>query len=89
MDRNRIITVIWAMFAAFATYSCMYAYRKPISAGTFEDYLLFGINYKVILIITQVLGYLSAKFIGIKIISELKRANRAYMLMHLSLLHRL
>ena len=77
MDRDKIINILWAMIASFATYSCMYAFRKPISAGTFEEYLLFGVNYKIIIIITQVLGYLSAKFIGIKLISELKNKNRA------------
>jgi MFS family permease len=77
MNRDNIINILWAMIASFATYSCMYAFRKPLTAATFDDYLLFGISYKVLIIITQVLGYLSAKFIGIKVISELKHKNRA------------
>ncbi len=81
--KSRLLTIIWSMIAAFATYSCMYAYRKPLSAGTFEEYTLAGIDYKVILVVMQVLGYLTAKFIGIKVISELNQRNRAWMLLSL------
>ncbi|MEY3442101.1 MAG: hypothetical protein RLZZ519_382, partial [Bacteroidota bacterium] len=81
--RSRILPIVWAMVAAFLTYSCMYAYRKPISAGTFEGLFLWGINYKVVLIVTQVLGYLTAKLIGIKVISELKHGRRAWLLLGL------
>jgi hypothetical protein len=78
---NRYFRTIWAMVAVFATYICMYAYRKPLSAGTFAPYTLWGIDYKVILVITQVLGYLSAKLIGIKLISELRPERRQRMLL--------
>ncbi len=71
------------MVAAFLTYSAMYAYRKPLTAGTFEGYLLWGIHYKVILVVSQVLGYLTAKFIGIKFISELKHRGRGLRLLAL------
>lgn len=71
------------MVAAFLTYSCMYAYRKPLSAGTFEGYMLWGIDYKVILVVTQVLGYLTAKLIGIKLISELQQKRRGLLLLAL------
>ena len=71
------------MVAAFLTYSAMYAYRKPLTAGTFEGYLLWCIHYKVILVVSQVLGYLTAKFIGIKFISELKHRGRGLRLLAL------
>lgn len=83
MRTKTFLSTLWAMVAAFATYSCMYAYRKPLSAGTFEAYTLWGIDYKVILVVTQVLGYLTAKFVGIKIISELGHRHRALMLLGL------
>lgn len=92
LKSKQIYSTIWAMVAAFCTYSCMYAYRKPLSAGTFEAYNLDGVDYKVILVVTQLLGYLSAKFIGIKIISELGHKHRRLKLLcligisHLSLL---
>ena len=31
-----------AAFAAFATYFCMYAFRKPFTAATYDDEVLFG-----------------------------------------------
>ena len=83
LTKSNLQTTLWAMIAAFATYSCMYAYRKPISAATYEDYVLFGLNYKVVIIIIQVLGYLCSKFIGIKFISELKQKKRAIILISL------
>lgn len=71
----------YCIIAAFCTYFCMYAFRKPFYAGEFAGNLAIGflpdINYKIALIISQVFGYSLSKFIGIKIISELKRHQRA------------
>ncbi len=61
----------------------MYGFRKPISATTFEGLVVFGISYKVIVIITQVFGYLTSKLLGIKIISELKKENRVKYLINI------
>lgn len=66
----------FAIVAAFSTYFCMYAFRKPFAAGTFEDLFLWGIDYKIVLIIAQVLGYTLSKFIGIKVVSEMKPHQR-------------
>lgn len=66
----------YCIIAAFSAYFCMYAFRKPFTAGTFEDTMLWGIGYKTILLISQVLGYTLSKFIGIKIISEMPPAKR-------------
>ena len=73
----------YAMAAAFSTYFSMYAFRKPFTAGTFEgvDALVFpvvgAVAYKTIIIITQVLGYCTSKFLGIKIISEMTPQKRS------------
>lgn len=69
--------VTWAAVACFTTYFCMYGYRKAISAATFDGIIIAGISFKSALIIAQVLGYMTAKFIGIKFISELNKAKRA------------
>ena len=70
-----------ASIAAFGAYFCMYAFRKPFAVATFEDLSVLGIDYKIVLIITQVLGYMLSKFIGIKVISELEPRQRlAYLL---------
>jgi hypothetical protein len=67
----------YVVVAAFGTYFCMYAFRKPFTAGTFEDVTLAGIGYKSVLVIAQVLGYTVSKFIGIKVISEMPPHRRA------------
>ena len=63
-------------FVSFGTYFCMYAFRKPFAVATFEGLAVFGVDYKIILIIAQVLGYMLSKFIGIKMISELRAERR-------------
>jgi len=75
-NRSNTFFVIWCMVAAFGAYFCMYAFRKPFNAGVYAELSLWGLHYKSILVITQVMGYMFSKFIGIKIISELKAANR-------------
>lgn len=85
-------TIAWAAFASFATYFCMYGFRKPFSAGTFDGLTAFGISFKSALVVAQTFGYMTAKFIGIKFISEVNKSKRAlYILVligasHLSLL---
>jgi MFS family permease len=73
--------ILWSSCAAFLTYSFMYAFRKPITAAQFDGLSLWGINYKVLAIITQVLGYLCSKFIGIRFISELSKDRRQFTLL--------
>ena len=80
--------ICYAVFAAFGAYFCMYAFRKPFSVGTFETVSFLGniLTFKSALIISQVLGYALSKFIGIKVISELKYRYRAILLIGLILL---
>lgn len=74
---------IWCLIASFGTYFCMYAFRKPMSTGLYAEYTLFGMGYKAILLISQVLGYMTSKFIGIKVISELRPASRVKLIIGL------
>ena len=68
----------YAIVAAFCTYACMYAYRRAFTAAGFEGYEVWGIELKTALIISQVFGYTLSKFIGIKIISEMRADRRAW-----------
>lgn len=68
--------VLWGGGAALLCYSLVYALRKPYTAAGFDGMEIFGIDYKVAVTVTQIVGYLIAKFAGIKIISELKRPRR-------------
>lgn len=67
---------IWAVVAAFGAYFCMYMYRKPFTVASFETMTAFGMAYKPLAIISQVLGYTISKFIGIKVVSEAEPAKR-------------
>jgi hypothetical protein len=74
---NAFWFTLYAAITAFCLYTCVYAFRKTFTAATFEGLSYFGISYKVWLITFQVVGYGLAKFIGIKIISELPYNARA------------
>ena len=79
--------VVFAMAAAFSTYFSMYAFRKPFAAGTYADVdavvlpVVGAVAYKTVLLITQVLGYCTSKFLGIKVISEMPPRRRALSLL--------
>ena len=85
LGTSKSFFVVWCMVAAFGTYFCMYAFRKPFNAGIYEGLSLWGLNYKIVLIISQVFGYMLSKFIGIKVISELKAASRTQLIIGLIL----
>lgn len=76
-NTNSIYFSIYAIIAAFCTYSCMYAFRKPFAVASFEGLNWMGIDYKILLITAQVIGYTLSKFIGIKVISEMNNKGRA------------
>ncbi len=71
---------LYCTAAAFATYFCMYAFRKPFSVALFPGSvdlpLLPPMDYKIVLIVAQVIGYTISKFIGIKVISEMSGRRR-------------
>ena len=75
--------VMNAAAAAFITYLSMYAFRKPFTAATYDGLSLWGVDYKILLIITQLIGYTISKYIGIKYVSELHAGNRTSMLIML------
>lgn len=68
--------ILWAGGAALLSYSLVYALRKPFTAASFENAEFFDLDYKVVVTISQILGYVISKFIGIKLISELKAEER-------------
>ena len=54
----------------------MYAFRKPFAATGWGDEMVGGLTLKSALVIGQLLGYTLAKFISIKVCSELRRERR-------------
>jgi len=77
-NSNPVVISIFAAIAAFCTYSCMYAFRKPFTSSTFENIAYWGLKYKDILVMVQLIGYTLSKFIGIKVVAEMKAANRGF-----------
>ncbi|HEX8022594.1 DUF5690 family protein [Mucilaginibacter sp.] len=71
-----LISVLAAV-SAFGTYTSMYAFRKAFAAATFTGHEYFHVDYKVWLVIAQVIGYMSSKFYGIKFIAEVNSKTRA------------
>lgn len=71
-----LLFILWAGGTALLSYSLVYALRKPYTAAAFADYEVFGMDYKVVVTIVQIIGYVISKFVGIKLISELKPQNR-------------
>jgi hypothetical protein len=63
--------------AAFLAYASMYAFRKPFTAAAFEGMRVAGVDYKVWLVIAQVMGYMLSKVRGITWIAQIQRRQRA------------
>ena len=70
------IFVMWAGGTALLSYSLVYALRKPFTAAGFDGLEVAGMDYKIVVSIIQLIGYVCAKLIGIKVISELRRQDR-------------
>ncbi|MEZ0483314.1 DUF5690 family protein [Fibrella aquatica] len=74
--RHPVAFVVFGTVAAFCTYTCMYAFRKGITAVTFEGMVYAGISYKIWLVMAQVFGYAMSKRIGVKVVSEMPPGRR-------------
>lgn len=85
LERSRAVVAQWpypvisllAALASFGCYTSMYAFRKAFAAGTFEGNSYLGVDYKVWLVIAQVVGYMLSKFYGIRFIAETASKRRA------------
>ncbi len=68
----------FAGLAGFAAYFSMYAFRKPFSVAIFSSVpgWHFALDYKIALVLAQVLGYAASKMIGVKVIAEVTPSKR-------------
>jgi hypothetical protein len=73
----------WCVVAAFGAYFCMYAFRKPFTAASYQGAVVWGMGYKTVLVTAQVLGYTLSKFLGIKIVAEVQPRRRAVVVLGL------
>jgi hypothetical protein len=82
--RNQMLVALYASTVTFLTYAAAYGFRKGFTVCTFEGISFFGISYKTWLVVTQVLGYASSKFYGIRFIGELKKIGRGKIILLLT-----
>jgi hypothetical protein len=82
-DGSGVSLSAWCVVAAFGTYFCMYAFRKPFTAAGYRNVIVWGMGYKTVLVTAQVLGYTLSKFLGIKVIAEVPPHRRVVLLLGL------
>jgi MFS family permease len=73
---NAFRTGVYAAVIAFLTYTVIFGFRKSYTVCTFDGIRFAGLSYKTLLVLSQMIGYLMAKWYGIRFISELKRIGR-------------
>lgn len=81
LSSRQLGVALFSAFVAFAAYTCIFAFRKAFNVAAYQGYSVLGIDYKIVLVITQVAGYMSSKFYGIRFISEMKRVGRGKLIL--------
>ena len=84
----RYVLVSYAIAVSFAVYFCMYAFRKPFSAAKYEiadgvPVKFWGLDLKTVFALSQIIGYMLSKYIGIRICPEVTRRRRVVYLVAL------
>lgn len=82
------VLATYAIAASFGVYFCMYAFRRPFDAVTFNDvrFLNSSIDLKTVCVIAQLIGYLISKYAGAWVCSEVRASQRAHLLLALILI---
>jgi hypothetical protein len=83
LDGRGLSLSAWCVVAAFGTYFCMYAFRKPFTAASYQNVIVWGMGYKTVLVTAQVLVYTLSKFLGIKVVAEVPPHRRVALLLGL------
>lgn len=78
---RQIMVAILAALTSFSAYTCIFAFRKAFNVAPYAGHVVLGMDYKVVLVVTQVFGYMLSKFYGIKFISEMKRIGRGQLIL--------
>ncbi|HTM99979.1 MAG TPA: DUF5690 family protein [Pedobacter sp.] len=83
-NNKQIKTGLYTAIVVFLAYTMIFGFRKSFTVATFDGITIAGYSYKTVLVVCQMLGYLLAKFYGIKYISELKRTGRGKIILTLT-----
>jgi len=75
---SSITFTAFASLAGFSAYFSMYAFRKPFTAESFGSVEGWHhtLDFKIALVLAQLVGYAASKFIGIRVISGMQRTYR-------------
>ena len=71
------VFALYGGLMAFGAYFAMYAFRRPFTVARYADAAPVLVEYKIALVIAQLLGYALSKVAGIKVISEMPPQRRA------------
>jgi hypothetical protein len=71
------VFIVYVSLTSFTVYACMYGFRKPFTAASFDGFALGRLSYKSVLVIAQTIGYMISKFYGIRVIAGMEPAKRA------------
>ncbi|MBC7408135.1 MAG: hypothetical protein H7339_07075 [Arcicella sp.] len=77
INRSSFNQTLFASVTAFFTYMCFYPFRRAYTAATYENLVFIGVNFKILIITAQVLGFAVSKGLGIKYVSEMLPKNRS------------
>lgn len=77
LARNSTALTLFASLTAFFTYLCFYPFRRAYTAALYEDLVFFGVQFKILIITAQVLGFAVSKGLGIKFVSEMQPKYRS------------
>lgn len=72
------VLAIYASVLIFLMYTCAYAYRKPFTTAIYEDQYLWGVNVKILYVLSEIIGYALSKFIGVRVLPSMKAHQRIY-----------
>lgn len=78
---------LYAITVSFCVYFCMYAFRKPFAAGSFDGVIGVGsgIQLKTAFVISQIIGYAFSKYLGARVLPELLPEKRPHTIIGLIL----
>ena len=77
ITQSTFTQTLFASITAFFTYMCFYPFRRAYTVATYEELAFFGVNFKILIITAQVLGFAVSKGLGIKYVSEMLPQNRS------------
>ncbi|WP_423735038.1 DUF5690 family protein [Chitinophaga caseinilytica] len=82
--RRELGVAVFAAVTAFCAYTAIFSFRKAFNVGAFGGYAIWGMDYKTVLVVSQVFGYMLSKFYGIRFIAAMQRKNRHWLILGLT-----